>query len=119
MSNEHKCPNCNSENTYPEMNGWVCPDCYHEWNPAESAQPVEKESESNVVRDSNGNALNDGDSVTVIKDLKVKGSSSGLKAGAKVKNIRLVESDDGHNISCKIDGIGAMFLKSEFVKKVG
>jgi len=113
MSNEHKCPKCNSENTYQDMNLWICPDCFHEWDPAEQ----EEEMQASKVLDSNGNVLSDGDSVTVIKDLKVKGSQSGIKAGTKVKNIRLVESNDGHNISCKIDGIGAMYLKSEFVKK--
>ena len=117
MSNEHKCPKCNSENTYQDINLWVCPDCYHEWDPAESAVAAEAELQADVVMDSNGNVLSNGDSVTVIKDLKVKGSASGIKAGTKVKNIRLIESNDGHNISCKIDGIGAMYLKSEFVKK--
>lgn len=113
MSNEHKCPKCSSENTYQDMNLWICPDCFHEWDPSEK----EEELQASKVLDSNGNVLSDGDSVTVIKDLKVKGSQSGIKAGTKVKNIRLIESNDGHNISCKIDGIGAMYLKSEFVKK--
>ncbi len=114
MSNQPKCPKCNSENTYEDMNLWICTECFHEWNPSET---IEEEIQSTTVKDSNGNELANGDSVTVIKDLKVKGSQSGIKAGTKVKNIRLVDSSDGHNISCKIDGIGAMYLKSEFVKK--
>ena len=118
MSTEHKCPKCNSENTYLDMDMRVCPECYHEWNPAESDQSAEQEIKTNEVRDSNGNILIDGDAITVIKDLKVKGSSSGIKVGTKVKNIRIIEGEDGHNISCKIDGIGAMYLKSEFVRKV-
>ncbi len=113
MANEPKCPKCNSENTYQDMNLWICPDCSYEWDPAE----LEEESQMSKVLDSNGNVLNDGDSVTVVKDLKVKGSPSGIKSGTKVRNIRLVDSSDGHNISCKIDGIGSMYLKSEFVKK--
>ena len=117
MSNEQKCPKCKSENTYQDMNLWICPDCFYEWDPAESATAAAAEAQADVVFDSNGNALANGDSVTVIKDLKVKGSTSGIKAGTKVKNIRIVESGDGHNISCKIDGVGAMYLKSEFVKK--
>lgn len=114
MTNEPKCPKCNSENTYQDMNLWICPDCSYEWDPVE----LEEEIQLNKVLDSNGNVLNNGDSVSVIKDLKVKGAPSGIKAGTKVRNIRLVDSSDGHNISCKIDGIGAMYLKSEFVKKV-
>lgn len=117
MSDEHKCPKCGSENTYQDMNLWVCPDCFQEWDPSEQAEAAEAEAQASRVVDSNGNVLSDGDSVTVIKDLKVKGSTSGIKAGTKVRNIRLVDSSDGHNISCKIDGIGAMYLKSEFVKK--
>lgn len=91
---------------------YVCPECAHEW--AKDAL-VENTDQKPVVRDANGNVLGDGDTVTVIKDLKVKGSSSVLKMGTRVKNIRIVEGD--HNIDCKIDGIGAMKLKSEFVKK--
>ncbi|EKD92682.1 MAG: alkylphosphonate utilization operon protein [uncultured bacterium] len=118
MSDEHKCPKCTSENTYPDMNLWVCTECYHEWNPAESEKNVEEGSGALSVLDSNGTVLKDGDCVTVIKDLKVKGFPTALKVGTKVKNIRLVESNDGHNIDCKIDGFGGMYLKSEFVKKV-
>jgi protein PhnA len=112
MSNLPNCPKCNSEYTYEDGSLFVCPVCAHEWN-------LESETENNdqnIVKDSNGNVLTDGDSITVIKDLKVKGSSSVLKAGTKVKNIRLVDGD--HNIDCKIDGFGAMSLKSEFVKKL-
>ncbi|RHW36608.1 alkylphosphonate utilization protein [Lysinibacillus yapensis] len=105
------CPMCQSTYTYEDGNLFVCPECGHEWTGEEEI--VE---ESPVVKDANGNVLSDGDSVSVIKDLKVKGSSSTLKVGTKVKNIRLVEGD--HNIDCKIDGFGAMKLKSEFVKKI-
>ena len=106
------CPKCNSEYTYEDGALFVCPECAHEWT-LEAAQEPE---ESNIVKDANGNVLNDGDSVSIIKDLKVKGSSSTLKIGTKVKSIRLVDGD--HNIDCKIDGFGAMKLKSEFVKKI-
>lgn len=106
------CPKCNSEYTYEDRGLYVCPECGHEWNADASAASAE---EGLVVQDANGNILKDGDTVTVIKDLKVKGSSSSIKMGTKVKNIRLVEGD--HNIDCKIDGFGAMKLKSEFVKK--
>ncbi len=107
-----KCPKCGSEYTYEDGNMLICPECFHEWTLDESSS----EDEENVVRDANGNVLKDGDSVTIIKDLKVKGASNDLKRGTKVKNIRLI--DDGiHNIDCKIDGFGAMKLKSEFVKK--
>ncbi|NWG87974.1 MAG: alkylphosphonate utilization protein [Hydrogenophilaceae bacterium] len=112
MSGLPKCPQCGSEYTYEDGGLFVCPECAHEW-PKEAAAAVE---EQRVVRDAVGNVLKDGDSVTVIKDLKVKGSSLVVKVGTKVKNIRLVEGD--HDIDCKIDGIGAMGLKSEFVKKV-
>ncbi|AHM68648.1 zinc ribbon domain-containing protein YjdM [Paenibacillus polymyxa] len=112
MSNLPNCPECNSEYTYEDRSLFICPECAHEWS-AES-ESVSSE-DVKVVKDANGNILKDGDSVTVIKDLKVKGSSSVLKIGTKVKNIRLVEGD--HNIDCKIDGFGAMKLKSEFVKK--
>jgi protein PhnA len=114
MNKEPPCPKCNSEFTYADGSLWICPSCAHEWNP-DSTQAVEPT--GLVVRDAHGNQLAEGDSVLVIKDLKVKGSSSVVKVGTKVKNIHLVESDNGHNISCKIDGIGAMNLKSEFVKK--
>ena len=106
------CPECNSEYTYEDRGLFVCPECAHEWS--EGASAVQSEDEL-VVRDANGNLLQDGDTVTVIKDLKVKGASNPLKVGTKVSNIRLVEGD--HNIDCKISGFGAMKLKSEFVKK--
>ena len=107
-----KCPECSSEYTYEDGNMYICPECAHEWaKDAEGEDP----SDERVIHDANGNVLNDGDTVTVIKDLKVKGSSSVVKVGTKVKNIRLVEGD--HDIDCKITGIGAMKLKSEFVKK--
>ena len=108
------CPQCNSEYTYEDGLNYVCPECAHEWSMTQDAA----EEEASVIRDANGNILQDGDTVTVIKDLKVKGSSSAIKQGTKVKGIRLVpDSADGHNIDCKIDGFGAMKLKSEFVKK--
>jgi len=112
MSNFPKCPNCDSGYTYEDGSMYVCPECAHEWSKDAVQESMD---EKRVVRDSSGNALTDGDSVTVIKDLKVKGSSAVVKVGTKVKNIRLVEGD--HDIDCKIDGIGAMSLKSEFVKK--
>lgn len=113
MNNLPNCPKCNSEYTYEDGALLVCPECAHEWTTTTS-----KEEADTVIKDSNGNVLNDGDSVLVIRDLKVKGSSSSIKKGTKVKNIRLVhDSADGHNIDCKIDGFGAMKLKSEFVKK--
>jgi len=111
MSALPNCPKCNSEYTYEDGAMFICPECAHEW-PKEAA---ESSDDVRVVRDVNGNVLADGDSVTVIKDLKVKGSSLVVKVGTKVKNIRLVDGD--HDIDCKIDGIGAMQLKSEFVKK--
>ena len=111
MSAYPNCPKCNSEYTYEDGTNYVCPECAHEW----SMDATESETDALIVNDANGNLLADGDSVTVIKDLKVKGSSSTLKIGTKVKSIRLVEGD--HNIDCKIDGFGAMKLKSEFVKK--
>jgi protein PhnA len=107
------CPQCGSEHVYQDGDLWICPECAHEWNPSEASTEAAEQG----VKDANGNPLADGDTVTVIKDLKVKGSSLVVKGGTKVKGIRLVEATDGHNISCKIDGIGAMNLKSEFVKK--
>lgn len=115
MDDAMKCPACNSEHAYQDRGLWVCPECAHEWS-AEAVTAAEASPEPGV-RDINGNLLVDGDSVIVIKDLKVKGSSSVVKGGTKVRNIRLTEATDGHNIACKIDGIGAMNLKSEFVKK--
>lgn len=112
-----KCPKCSSEYTYEDGTLYVCPECAHEWPRAEApAAAAEASSGERVHNDANGNVLRDGDSVTVIKDLKVKGSSTVVKIGTKVKNIRLVDED--HDIDCKIEGIGAMKLKSEFVKKL-
>lgn len=112
MNNLPNCPKCNSEYVYEDGALLVCPECAHEWNPAEVAE-VE---EGLVAIDANGNKLADGDIVTLIKDLKVKGALKDLKQGTRVKNIRIVEGD--HNIDCKIDGFGAMKLKSEFVRKI-
>jgi protein PhnA len=111
MSDLPPCPACGSEYTYQDQTMLVCPECAHEWQAGE--ETAQKDALS--VVDANGNTLQDGDTITVIKDLKVKGTSSSVKVGTKVKNIRLVEGD--HNIDCKIDGYGAMKLKSEFVKK--
>jgi len=111
MSTLPPCPRCSSTFTYQDGQLTICPECAHEWSESET-DTTEQQLE---VRDAHGNSLKDGDSVTVIKDLKVKGSSLVVKVGTKVKAIRLVEGD--HNIDCKIDGIGAMQLKSEFVKK--
>ena len=115
MDDAMKCPKCDSEHAYQDRDLWVCPECGHEWSAA--AGGVAETSDEPDVRDANGNVLADGDSVIVIKDLKVKGSSSVVKGGTKVRNIRLTDASDGHNIACKIDGIGAMNLKSEFVRK--
>jgi protein PhnA len=106
------CPKCNSEYAYEDGIVLICPECAHEW----SRGAADVGDSEKAIRDSNGNVLADGDTVSVIKDLKVKGSSSVVKVGTKVKNIRLVDGD--HDIDCKIAGIGAMKLKSEFVKKV-
>jgi protein PhnA len=111
MSSLPPCPKCASEFTYEDNNQYICPECGHEWT-SESA--IESDQEL-VVKDAHGNKLQDGDNVTVIKDLKVKGSSLVVKVGTKVKILRLIEGD--HNIDCRVDGIGAMQLKSEFVKK--
>jgi len=111
MSVLPNCPNCGSEFTYEDGTLFICPECAHEW----SGDAADDAEEGRIVTDANGNRLNDGDTVSVIKDLKVKGSSSVVKVGTKVRNIRLV--DGNHDIDCKIPGIGAMQLKSEFVKK--
>lgn len=112
MNNLPHCPACHSAFTYVDGDLYICPECAHEWPKFEVAEDSEN---ATIVKDANGNVLQDGDSVTVIKDLKVKGSSLVVKVGTKVKNIRIVAGD--HDIDCKIDGIGAMQLKSEFVKK--
>ncbi|BBP85591.1 zinc ribbon domain-containing protein YjdM [Pseudomonas sp. No.21] len=113
MSTLPPCPQCNSEYTYEDGQNLVCPECAHEWSANAAEAPAD---EGKVIKDSVGNVLQDGDTITVIKDLKVKGSSLVVKVGTKVKGIRLVDGD--HDIDCKIDGIGAMKLKSEFVRKV-
>ena len=115
MSALPDCPQCGSSYAYEDRNLLVCPECGHEWSPGEQAAAAAAAEEAAAVRDANGNPLADGDDVIVIKDLKVKGSSTVVKAGTKVRNIRLVEGD--HDIDCKVDGIGAMGLKSEFVRK--
>ncbi|MGG0175832.1 zinc ribbon domain-containing protein YjdM [Gottfriedia acidiceleris] len=112
MAELPNCPKCNSEYTYHDGNLFVCPECGYEWTLDIETEMDDKK----VVKDANGNILNDGDSVTVIKDLKVKGTSLVVKIGTKVKSIRLVDGD--HDIDCKIEGFGAMKLKSEFVKKI-
>lgn len=111
MSDYPPCPACQSEFTYADGDLLICPECSHEWREGDTLA----QADTKIVKDSNGNTLNDGDTITVIKDLKVKGTSLVVKVGTKVKNIRLVEGD--HDIDCKIDGIGPMKLKSEFVKK--
>ncbi|PRD23511.1 UNVERIFIED_CONTAM: phnA [Trichonephila clavipes] len=109
------CQKCQSEYTYQDGDLLICPECSYEWKEGE----VQVSEAEEIIKDANGNVLADGDSVTVVKDLKIKGSSSVVKVGTKVKSIRLVpDASDGHNIDCKIDGVGAMKLKSEFVKKV-
>ncbi|HQZ63577.1 MAG TPA: zinc ribbon domain-containing protein YjdM [Planctomycetaceae bacterium] len=115
MSELPACPNCASEYTYQDGPMLVCPSCAHEWMPGAATPETVDAVEDSAVRDANGNVLQSGDSVIVLKDLKVKGSSAVVKGGTKVKNIRLVDGD--HNIDCKIEGIGAMQLKSVFVRK--
>lgn len=112
MNDLPPCPKCNSAYTYEDGALMICPECAHEWSPAADAQAAE----ATGVRDAVGNILQDGDDVTVIKDLKVKGSSATVKVGTKVKGIRLVDGD--HDIDCKVPGIGQMGLKSQFVKKI-
>ncbi len=112
MSSLPPCPKCSSQLTYEDQALLICPECGHEW----SREAAAAADEGDVIRDANGNVLQDGDTITVIKDLKIKGSSQVVKVGTKVKNIRLVGGD--HDIDCRIDGIGAMKLKSEFVRKV-
>ena len=107
------CPSCGSEYTYEDGNLLVCPMCHHEWTREEEEENIEED-----VKDAVGNVLSDGDTVTIIKDLKIKGSSNVIKQGTKVKNIRLIDPEDGHDLDYKIPGIGQMNLKSEFVKKI-
>jgi len=112
MTDLPPCPKCSSAYTYEDGELYICPECSHEWS---KSAPAESTEEKRIVRDAYGNVLNDGDNVTLIKDLKVKGSSSVIKVGTKIKIVRLVDGD--HNIDCKVEGVGAMGLKSEFVKK--
>lgn len=112
MSDNIYCPKCNSPYGYSTGILMMCPECAHEWNPSEVSDET---SDDNIIKDANGNVLQDGDTVVIIKDLPVKGAPRPIKAGTKVKNIRLTDGD--HNIDCKIDGFGSMALKSEFVKK--
>ena len=117
MSKLPNCPQCNSEYTYEDGILLVCPECFHEWNPEADAKAEEEAEKAKVIRDANGNELNDGDTVTVVQDLKLKGSSS-IKRGTIVKNIRLIhDPSDGVHIDCKIDGFGPMLLKSSVVKR--
>ncbi len=115
MSELPPCPKCKSTLTYEDGALLVCPECAHEWSPSQAQAAEAVEEEGLVVKDAHGTRLADGDSVVIVKDLKVKGATSALKVGTRVKNIKLVEGD--HNIDCRIDGFGAMQLKSEFVKK--
>lgn len=119
-SSDPVCPMCKSVNVYRDGNLWTCPECGHEWNPeAESTAQDQADvaAEALAICDAFGTPLADGDSVTVIKELRIKGSSSSVKVGTKVKNIRLNDAGDGHDISCRIDGLGSINLKSEFVRK--
>ena len=113
MTDLPACPNCGSAYTYEMGSLLVCPECANEWT-----VEIEEAETANVVKDAVGNVLQDGDTVTIIKDLKVKGASSSIKVGTKVKNIRLVNGPDGHDIDAKVDGFGPMNLKSSVVKKV-
>ncbi|MES2769870.1 MAG: zinc ribbon domain-containing protein YjdM [Bdellovibrionota bacterium] len=117
MATEPKCPKCDGEATYADGNLWVCPLCSNEWSQSAKAEVAEAEPEGFVVKDSNGNILIEGDTVVVIKDLPVKGAPKPIKTGAKMKNIKLRDHGDGHNISGRLEGFGDMNLKSEFVKK--
>ncbi|MBX2967832.1 MAG: alkylphosphonate utilization protein [Cyclobacteriaceae bacterium] len=117
MPDSTKCPKCSSLYGYPTGTSMMCPECGHEWNPEEAVgnTSTTEDSDSLIVKDANGNVLQDGDTVILIKDLPVKGASKSIKAGTKVKNIKLTDGD--HNIDCKVDGFGAMALKSIYVRK--
>ena len=114
MSDLPNCLSCNSEYTYEDSGLLICPMCGHEWT---KASEVEKQ-EAALVRDVNGNILNDGDNVSIVKDLKVKGSSNVIKQGTKIKGIRIVDPEDGHDLDCKVPGFSRMALKSSVVKKI-
>ena len=115
MPQSTQCPQCKSLYGYPTGTSMMCPECGNEWNPSEAIELIEEEVDSSVVKDANGALLQDGDTVIIIKDLPVKGATKAIKAGTKVKNIKLTSGD--HNIDCKIEGFGAMGLKSKFVRK--
>lgn len=124
---ESQCPKCSSENIYQDGLFWICPECSNEWNPLalkvggkaqETQGRIENDPQDLLVRDSSGNLLQAGDSIVVMKDLKIKGTSSTIKSGTKVRNIKVQDMGDGHNIAGKVDGLGFINLKSEFVKKV-
>jgi protein PhnA len=114
MKNLPNCTQCGSELTYEDRDLYICPECGHEWTENLASEP---EKQKAMVRDAHGNLLQDGDSVTIIKDIKIKGASSSIKIGLKIKDIRLVEEVNGHNIEAKVPGFGPMMLKSEIVKK--
>ncbi len=115
MPESSKCPSCQSLYGFPTGTSMMCPECGHEWNPNEPIESVEAEPDFSSVKDANGTVLQDGDTVVLIKDLPVKGASKAIKAGTKVKNIKLTSGD--HNIDCQVEGFGAMALKSIFVRK--
>jgi protein PhnA len=115
--NPEKCPQCESVNIYQDNTLWICPECSHEWMEQAETPETSIIAQDTEVRDANGNVLSDGDSVIVIKDLKIKGSSGVVKGGTKARNIRLTDAGDGHDIACKIDGLGSINLKSEYVRK--
>lgn len=118
MTDSTTCTKCESPYPYQDGDLWICPECGHEWSAHAEVAEAGDEASDGIIRDANGNELKDGDTVTVIKTLKVKGAAGPLKAGTKVKNIRLIpDAADGHDIACKIDGFGAMGLKSSIVKK--
>jgi protein PhnA len=122
MTAPTRCPKCESEDIYQDGALWICPMCSHEWSGSSEAGSTGADADASgddaTIRDANGTALADGDAVTVLKELKIKGAASAIKSGTKVKNIRLVpDATDGHNIVCKIDGVGTIHLKSEFVRK--
>ncbi len=118
MKNETHCPQCHSENIYADRNLWICPECSKEWMPLENQAVIIESIEDNQIKDCSGAVLNDGDTISILKELKIKGSTGSVKIGTKVKNIRLkTDGPDSHNISCKIDGMGTVYLKSEFVRK--
>lgn len=117
MTTSPSCPKCSSSHSYPDRDLWICAECAHEWHDAPPVTELAPATEDTTIRDAFGTPLADGDSVIVLKDLKIKGASSTIKSGTKVKSVRLSEGHEGHNLSCKIEGVGSIQLKSEFVKK--